>query len=382
MASLKQLDFSRRPAEGEKSVAESVRSNPGLEELDITGGWFEDDDAEELGAALAHNTSLKKLRLFRCSFGGRGLRGITEALKTSTVLEHLYLSDVRGIVIGDAGAEHVADLLVSTSSLKHLHIPSCGVGEIGARTIADALKINTTLEYFNIAGNMIGHAGAAALAGALAVNSSLKQLNASDCGIGAVGSRAIADALKINTCLESLGLSFNRIGDAGAVALAGALAANSSLKELDVIDCGIGAVGSRAIADALKINTCLELLDLGVNEIGDAGAVALADALGTTTSLTEYLYLNFCDIGDEGALALGRAWGSNLALSMDFNLDTGSEDNCTRDEAVRVRACVLRRRELLLAFGMAMLERLGGGTEEQAGSTIESTRGSAYPMIG
>jgi hypothetical protein len=25
-----------------------------------------------------------------------------------------------------------------------------------------------------------------------------------------------------------------------------------------------------------------------------------------------------------------------------------------------------------------MLERLGGGTEEQAGSTIESTRGSAY----
>ena len=43
-----------------------------------------------------------------------------------------------------------------------------------------------------------------------------------------------------------------------------------------------------------------------------------------------------------------------------------------------MRASVLRRRELLLAFGMAMLERLGGGTEEQAGSTTESTRGSAF----
>jgi hypothetical protein len=42
---------------------------------------------------------------------------------------------------------------------------------------------------------------------------------------------------------------------------------------------------------------------------------------------------------------------------------------------------VLRRRELLLAFGMAMLERLGGGTEGQAGSTRSSTRRSAYHGI-
>ena len=90
-------------------------------------------------------------------------------------------------------------------------------------------------------------------------------------------------------------------------------------------------------------------------------------------------HLAFCDISEEGALALGRAWGSNLALSMDFHLQAGFDLNdLVRDEAVRVRAFVLRRRELLLALGMAMLERLGGGTKEQARSTRSSTRRSVF----
>ena len=316
---MKQVTFIRRPAEGATGVAESVRSNPGLEQLAISGGWFGDDDAEELGAALAHNTTLKSLALYCCSFGGRGMRGITEALKTSTVIDDLVFMEI--FQIGDAGAELLADLLVSISSLTDIAIDSCGVGEIGAKTIADALNINTTLEYFSICNN--------------------------------------------------------KIGDAGAAALAGALAVNSSLKTLYAYVCGIGAVGSRAIADALKINSSLQILGLGDNDIGDAGAAALADALATTTSLTQ-LYLSGCGIGEQGALALGRAWGSNLALSMDFDLETHPNTYATQTEALRVRAFVLRRREQLLAFGMAMLERLGGGAEGQVGSTRSSTRRSVF----
>jgi len=207
--------------------------------------------------------------------------------------------------------------------------------------------------------------------------SSLTSVAIELCGVGEVGARTIANALKINTTLEDFTISRNEIGDAGAAALAGALTVNSSLKMLFAYGCGIGAVGSRAIADALKINPSLQTLGLGGNDIGDAGAAALADALATTTSLTHLGLIN-CGIGEQGAVALGRAWGSNLALSMDFHLNTQPKSGDSRDEAVRVRAFVLRRRELLLAFGMAMLERLGGGPEEQAGSTIESTRRSVF----
>jgi len=45
---------------------------------------------------------------------------------------------------------------------------------------------------------------------------------------------------------------------------------------------------------------------------------------------------------------------------------------------VRADLLLLLRRELLLAFGMAMIERLGDGIEVQAGSTTESTSMSAF----
>jgi hypothetical protein len=265
------VEFNRRPANGEMGVAESVRTNTGLKKLAIHGVWSGDDEAEELGAALADNTSLKMLVLSNllesCSLGARGLRGITEALKTSAIIERLAFVNIR---LGDAGAEVLADLLVSTSSLTYLYMESCGVGEAGARSIADALKINSTLGVFQIRGN--------------------------------------------------------KIGDAGAAAIADALAKTTSLKNLDLFNCGTG---------------------------------------------------------EQGALALGRAIGSNLALPFDFfpfdfYLTTCSECDRLWNEAERVRAFVLRKRELLLAFGMAMLERLGGGTEAQARSTRSSREASVF----
>jgi hypothetical protein len=101
-------------ARGAMGVTVYVQTNPGLEELVIYGGWFGDDDAEELGAALAHNTSLKKLSLY-CSFGAR-VRGITEALKTSTVIDVLVFFGKfsnrrcwRGAPGGPAGVDLVLD---------------------------------------------------------------------------------------------------------------------------------------------------------------------------------------------------------------------------------------------------------------------------------
>jgi Ran GTPase-activating protein (RanGAP) involved in mRNA processing and transport len=321
MDSSKKVSFHDRPTDGEAGVAESVRTNTDLEELIIYGEWFGDDDAEELGAALAHNTSLKALDVCTCSFGSRGLRGIAEALKTSRVVKAMFHGN-RGI--GDDGAEVLADLLLSTlSSLTELSMEGCGVREKGARVIADALKVNRTLEVFNISNNKIGDAGVAALADALAVHSSLKR--------------------------------FDAYGG-----------------------CGIGALGSSAIADALQTISSLERLSMNGDEIGDAGTMALADALATTTSLT-HLDLGTCGIGKRGAVALGRAWGSNLALSMDFHLNTYFWHSPIRYEAHRARAFALRRREQLLAFGMVMIERLGGGTDEQAVlAGASSTRRSPF----
>ena len=308
-------------------MAERVRTNKGLKRLTLSGGWFGDDDSEELAQALAHHTSLTFLRLDGCNVNARGLRDIAEALSTIKTLDTLELSKMR---LGDIGAEIMANALASTS---------------------------------------------------------LRNLQLSDCGVGVLGSRAISNVFETNTCLEIINLSKNKIGNPGATALAQALASNSSLVEIHLRDCGIGATGSRALADALETNACLETLNLGENKIGDAGATALAHALASTTSL-KTLYLDACGIGDHGMSALVEAWGTNLALPVDSDAESCEAVLCVGDlsdesleNAVRIRDAVLRKQELLLAFGMAMIQRLGGGPEEQVyAQSVRATtmEGSAF----
>jgi hypothetical protein len=260
------LSYGARPSGGGKGVAEAVRNDAALSMLDIARGWFGDDDAEALGHALAGNTSLLVLCLSDCSFGARGLRGIAEALKSSNTINDIRLYSM--VNIGDAGAEIMADLFSSTSSLVWLSLVNCG--------------------------------------------------------IGAPGSTSIAKALKVNTSLKRLCMSHNK-------------------------------------------------------RIGDAGAVALANTLASTTSLTS-LSLHACGIGDQGGLALGRALGANLALPLDFELTSahGYDIPGAKEEAARVRALVLLRREKLLAFGMAMIKRLGGGPSAEEASTSPSRERSVF----
>ena len=232
-----------------------------------------------------------------------------------------------------------------------------------------------------ITGGWFGDDDAEALGHALAGKKSLKMLVLKRCSFGARGLRGIAEALKSSKTVRDISLlSTRNIGDAGAEIMADLLSSTSSLKSLSLIGCGIGAPGSTSIAKALKINTSLETLCMSCNwTMGDAGAAALADALASTTSLTR-LWLDHCGIGEQGGLALGRALGANLALPLDFPLTSLSGDDIpgAEEEAARVRALVLLRREKLLAFGMAMIKRLGGGPSAEEGSTSPSRERSTF----
>jgi Ran GTPase-activating protein (RanGAP) involved in mRNA processing and transport len=251
----------------------------------------------------------------------------------------------------------------------------------GGKGVAEAVRNNAALLTLYIDGLWFGDDDAEALGHALAGNTSLERLDLWQCSFGARGLRGIAEALKSSNTIKCIFLASTiNIGDAGAEIMADLLSSTSSLKHLWLTSCGIGAPGSTSIAKALKTNTSLKKLFMSHNKrIGDAGAVALADALTTTTSLT-CLWLNNCRIGEQGALALGRALGANLALPLDFPLNSTNDDDIpgVRPEAARVRALVLLRREKLLAFGMAMIKRLGGGPSAEEASTSSSWERSTF----
>ena len=193
------LAFYNRPATGETGVAETLRNRSDLDKILIYGDWFGDDDAEELGAALASNTSLIQLFLNSCSIGARGLRSIGGALKVNETLTALILTDID---IGDAGAEIMADALVSNSSLSCLDLDSCGIGAVGLKAIVKAYEISASLTCMVIINNKnIGDAGASVVTDFLATTKSLELLNLSGCGISEQGAMAIGRAWGTNLAL-------------------------------------------------------------------------------------------------------------------------------------------------------------------------------------
>jgi hypothetical protein len=281
-----------------------------------------------------------------------------------------------------------------------------------------------------------------ALVGALASNRTVKVLKI---GRGCDAERllntdafaALCESLRSNDVIEELQVEWLSPDNAFTQALAQALASNHSITKLNLPFNQIGDDGCTALAEALKINTALTHVDFGVNRFGDAGAKALAEMLSFNSTLS-YINLTTSSIGKEGAQALGTAWGSmaeqTLTISVndhkyrnylphdwyeeylsdvpldgpddddefdEFEFDTaaGYQSYCeksyrekfkeklktlvavmveARDHQVEVR----RRRELLLAFGMGLHDRLGGREDgvaaEQPGGGQMSCTGCTF----
>ncbi|KAG0064941.1 hypothetical protein BGZ89_008736 [Linnemannia elongata] len=113
---------------------------------------------------------------------------------------------------------------------------------------------NSTLTSLDLRNNLIGDNGAQALAEALKTNSTLTTLKLWSNSIGPDGARALSEALKTNSTLTTLDLLDNSIGDHGAQAFSEALKANSTLTILNLKGNSIGPNGAQAQTEALKTN--------------------------------------------------------------------------------------------------------------------------------
>ncbi|KAL9965540.1 hypothetical protein ACROYT_G029354 [Oculina patagonica] len=297
---------------GANGLAEALQKNTSLTELNLSVNNIGYQGANGLAEALKKNTSLTELNLSGNDIGDAGATGLAEALQNNTSLTELNLSDNN---IGDAGATGLAEALQNNTSLTELYLSDNNIGDAGAAGLAEALQNNTSLTELNLSDNNIGDAGAAGLAEALQNNTSLTELNLSRNNIGDQGANGLAEALKKNKSLTVLYLSVNNVGDHGAAGLAEALQKNTSLTELHLSRNNIGGQGAAGLAEALKKNTSLTVLNLSVNNIGDHGAAGLAEALKKNTSLT-VLNLSVNNIGDQGAAGLAEALKKNTSLTV------------------------------------------------------------------
>ena len=230
-------------------------------EINMSACHVDDECVEMLagGVNFMSSTRLKhvkvsKLALSRNNITERGATALAEMLKENRMLQQL---DVGHNSIGDGGATALAEMLKGNMMLQKLDISSNFIGDGGATVLAEMLKENRTLQQLDVSFNSIGDGGATALTEMLKGNRMLQQLNISVNSIGDGGATALAEILKGNRMLQQLKISSNFIGDGGATTLAEVLKGNMTLQQLNVASNSIGSGGATMLAEMLKENTTL-----------------------------------------------------------------------------------------------------------------------------
>ena len=149
----------------------------------------------------------------------KGAAVLADALKHNTTLEELDFHNNR---VSDTGVHSLAEVLSSnTSIVKALGLGSNGITDKGAEHLAEMLKTNRTITWLALAGNQIGDRGVQLLANTLAhQNTSLLVLSLHvNKSISDVSVTAITNMLQHNKSLKKLWMQDCNISDEGKTKL-------------------------------------------------------------------------------------------------------------------------------------------------------------------
>lgn len=237
---------------------------------------------------LAENTSITDISFVKCKIGDEAMDAFAMVLKVNSTLESLQIHDC---FIGYLGADDldIGDALKHNTSLKKLILSKCDIGVKGAKALARGLKDSSSLVELSMACNCIEDDGAEWLSGVFGQNTSLSTLCLSNCSIGPDGVIDILRELGEFTALKVLDISNNDIGK-GIDKMYDMLVDNS-LEELIIGNCGLKEEGYVLLGSALEMNHSLTTLDVGwprlQGDSNDAFMEAFMKMLRVNTTLKD-----------------------------------------------------------------------------------------------
>uniref|UniRef100_A0A7S1J7W3 F-box domain-containing protein n=1 Tax=Eutreptiella gymnastica TaxID=73025 RepID=A0A7S1J7W3_9EUGL len=253
---------------------------------------------KEIAEGIRVNNSMEDLNLGHCGIADRGARAVGAALEENSRLRGLNLA---GNQITDDGVVALARGLISNSGLNALDLTGNHLTCLAAEVVAEALQVNGHLKALAMNGTGdIQDPGCIALAQALTVNNSLQSLSVAHNPFTCKAITALADTLLTNKSLTHLNISSTSTRDEGATSLAMALAENHALVHLNLGHTLISSEGALAFADAFRVNTTLQTLNLASCSVKDNGAAAIADAL-LTNDVMLWVNLSFNPLTEQVA---------------------------------------------------------------------------------
>ncbi|XP_067260689.1 ribonuclease inhibitor-like isoform X2 [Chanodichthys erythropterus] len=201
------------------ALASALRLNSHLREMNLSENKIRDQGVMLLSDGLKDpHCKLENLMLWGCNITAEGCDALTSALRSNSHLRELDLSENK---IGDEGLMLLSDRLKDPHcKLEKLWLSQCNITAEGCAALTSALRSSSHLRELNLSENKTGDEGLTLLSDGLKdPHCKLENLMLSKCNFTAEGCAALTSALRSNSHLRELNLIGNEIGDASVKSL-------------------------------------------------------------------------------------------------------------------------------------------------------------------
>ncbi|GJD10637.1 RAN GTPase-activating protein 1 [Galdieria sulphuraria] len=292
-------------------------------------------------------TSLKTIHFFNNLMESEGAKNVVPLLEFSPELEDLKLASLR---VGEEGIEPVIRALKNTTLLRVLDLSDNILANRGANCLGRMFPLLSNLETLILRDTSLGDKGATTILQCLERSEiRLKVLDISCNELTAESCKNLAKLVEQQTCLERLLVEENDIGSKGVAMLAKALSsgAHSRLVELNLAENSIGTAGAKALFSVLIKLVSLRNVNLSGNWIKQVVVEELEDAL-SQINRTE-LTVSFSDNEseeeeteeyeeeDEDDISLNNSVDADVDATLETRNHSRNEDiNALKDEFAKI----------------------------------------------
>ena len=146
------------------AIVKALLNNPSIEKIDLNDTDFEnsENDARALSELLKNTKTVKTMTLSYCRMNANTIRCIAEGIKVNTSIEELDLSEMGcGVIFSEHikiiinAMDVLAEAIKVNQTLQRLNLHHSQLGYMGYffETLADALEYNTVLQELDLSRN-------------------------------------------------------------------------------------------------------------------------------------------------------------------------------------------------------------------------------------
>ena len=372
---------------GIETIAEAIKANTTLQNLDVSCNTIYSDGIEAVSECLKANKTLRKLNISENCIGDWGAKYLVEAVQVNTTLLEL---DISKNEMSRGGVMKILEACTNKRTLQKLLCTHNKLIESDVADINEYIKRNNAVQVFDMSWNNIiakyvsemdaqryflivvkFQSSTQLVDGNLETkynkenelwlvddnygkwhNNNIKYSFMHDAVTELKFLPCIKSSLILHHCvqailqidtLKKLDISGHKISDNGAICFSKCLKTKGTLIELGLSGNNISRKGVSAIANAMRNNTTIQKLDVSKNEISDNEVTALSECLKTNTTLRD-LDVSHNSISCKGVSAMAEVLQVNNAALQKLDIS-----NCIAgdDGAIAFSKCLKTNTKLI-----------------------------------